>query len=121
MQALAGRASIEELRPHIDLPSHMHHMQNLNQSQPNILASSSNIQKMNGNASGDSVRKTPQQRAASQPQLNSTSFGRHNSADVVTDSDDGGFASRSVNRRPQTLYYLTTPNQPSVMSNFSAI
>lgn len=120
LQSLVGRQSIEELRPHMDITSHIHQMhQNLNQSQPNILASSSNIQKMNGTngGGGGDIRKTPQQRAASQPQLNSTGFSRHATNDVVTDSDDGGFATRSVaNRRPQTLYYLTNPNQQPPVS-----
>lgn len=120
LQSLVCRQSIEELRPNMDITSHIHQMhQNLNQSQPNILASSSNIQKMNGTNGGE-IRKTPQQRAASQPQLNSTGFSRHTTNDVVTDSDDGGFASRATatTRRPQTLYYLTNPNQqPPVSKN----
>lgn len=96
--------------PHTPLPSHIRQMQNLNQSQPNI------AHKTNGTAAisnGDALRKSQQERAASQPQLNLPTFERRGSTDIVTDSDDGGFkkvdATRAVNRRPQTMYHLSTP------------
>lgn len=110
-----GKAANEEFRMSMNpapLPSHMRQMQNLNQSQPNI------AQKPNGNANGDALRKSQQERAASQPQLNLPAFERRNSTDIVTDSDDGGFkkleqSTRIINRRPQTMYHLSTPpNQP---------
>lgn len=116
---------MQNAQPHLTamqqaIPSHIRQMQNLNQSQPNILAST---QKSNGtrNVNPDSPRST-QQRAASQPQLNLPMFERHNSADIVTDSDDGGFATRAqINRRPQTMYHLSTlqqqPQQQQTISN----
>lgn len=108
-----GKSANEEFRmsSHPSMPSHMRQMQNLNQSQPNI------AQKPNGisNVNGDALRKSQQeQRAASQPQLNLPAFERRNSTDIVTDSDDGGFkkleqSTRPINRRPQTMYHLSTP------------
>lgn len=105
-----GKSPNDEFHmPHTPIPSHIRPM--LNQSQPNI------AQKSNGTPSGmnsDALRKTQQERAVSQPQLNLPTFERRNSTDIVTDSDDGGFkkidqSTRFINRRPQTMYHLSTP------------
>lgn len=103
---------------HTPLPSHMRPMQNLNQSQPNI------AQKINGNGNGtgmivNGMHGKNSQQTLSQPQLSMPTFERQNSTDIVTDSDDGGFkmkkidSTRLFNRRPQTMYHLSTPpSQP---------
>lgn len=109
--------------------------QSLNQSQPNIWNGgkmngdqniSTSTQRSYGQpSSSDQSRivgqqQQQQQRANSQPQLNMPSFERRGSQTLldqvvdrrgslanidVTDSDEGGFASRSV-RRPQTMYQM---------------
>lgn len=106
--------------PYSAIPLHMRQIQGLNQSQPNILSGGGPI--LNGrNFSNESPR---QMRAVSQPHLNvMANFEQqqqqqhnihqhldtieHKNGDIVTDSDDGGFASRSMVRRPQTMYHLT--------------
>lgn len=129
----------EEYRsPYSALPVHMRQMQGLNQSQPNIWNGGKQIDQQQlgtlRTANGQILSRSyappepprgVQQRAASQPQLNGSAFDRSGSQqlldqienrnsianmDVVTDSDDGGFASRTT-RRPQTMYQITQQTQ----------
>lgn len=115
--------------PYSALPVHMRQMQGLNQSQPNIWNGKQTEQQQVGNRNisernSNEPTRTVQQRAASQPQLNVSAYERHGSQtlldqaenrnsvgnmDIVTDSDDGGFATRAT-RRPQTIYQVPLHN-----------
>lgn len=113
--------------PYSALPPHMRQMQSLNQSQPNIYNSkSSPDHQLHLTAQGNQrsflasdMSRGVQQRTLSHPQL--ASFERRDSQMVispdrrgsldnvdVTDSDDGGFASKVI-RTPQISYQI--PNQ----------
>lgn len=118
--------------PYSALPVHMRQMQALNQSQPNIWNDpQARTQVQNGAGARTYAPPEPprgqqhqQQRAISQPQLNIPSFERRGSQTLldppdrrgsmanidVTDSDEGGFASRVV-RRPQTMYQVPVSQQ----------
>lgn len=134
--ALQSKEQEEYRSPYSALPMHMRQMQGLNQSQPNIWNGKQMDQPhplavmRTPNGGGQSMQRGMydasdmtrgvQQRATSQPQLNAP-FERQstqhvlgvtenrsmaNIADVVTDSDDGGFAARPAVRRPQTMYQI---------------
>lgn len=113
--------------PYSALPPHMRQMQSLNQSQPNIYNTKSTMDHQShltgqGNPRSylpPDMSRGVQQRTLSQPQL--ASFERRDSQIMispdrrgsldnmdVTDSDDGGFASKII-RTPQVSYQL--PNQ----------
>lgn len=113
--------------PYSALPPHMRQMQSLNQSQPNIYHSKSTPDhQLHLTAQGNQRSFLPsdmsrgvQQRTLSHPQL--ASFERRDSQNLispdrrgsldnvdVTDSDDGGFASKII-RAPQISYQI--PNQ----------
>lgn len=113
--------------PYSALPPHMRQMQGLNQSQPNIyhtkpsldLQSHMSVQGNQRSFLPSDVSRGVQQRTLSQPQLASferrdsqimMSVDRRGSLDNVdvTDSDDGGFASKII-RTPQISYQI--PNQ----------
>lgn len=113
--------------PYSALPPHMRQMQGLNQSQPNIYNSKSTVdhqthlptQSNQRSFLPSEVSRGVQQRTLSQPQLASferrdsqmmMSVDRRGSLDNmdVTDSDDGGFASKII-RTPQISYQI--PNQ----------
>ncbi|KAG4068907.1 hypothetical protein HA402_005055 [Bradysia odoriphaga] len=113
--------------PYSALPPHMRQMQSLNQSQPNIYNSKSTpdhqlhltAQSNQRSFLPSDMSRGVQQRTLSHPQL--ASFERRDSQIMippdrrgsldnvdVTDSDDGGFASKII-RTPQISYQ--TPNQ----------
>lgn len=113
--------------PYSALPPHMRQMQGLNQSQPNIYNTKPTQEHQNHTPIPGSQRsflssdvsRGVQQRTLSQPQL--ASFERRDSQQMilvdrrgsldnmdVTDSDDGGFASK-IMRAPQISYQI--PNQ----------
>lgn len=124
-QNMQNKDTDEYRLSHTALPTHMRQMQGLNQSQPNIWNG-----KHVDQAHPMSVARTPNPgqsmaaRAASQPQLNAPFDGQNgqlsvaeqrnslaNIADgMVTDSDDGGFASRAAVRRPQ-IYHIQQQQQ----------
>lgn len=113
--------------PYSALPPHMRQMQSLNQSQPNIYNTKPTVDHQS-HLSGQSNQRSylpsdmsrgVQQRTLSQPQL--ASFERRDSQIMitqdrrgsldnmdVTDSDDGGFATKMI-RTPQISYHV--PNQ----------
>lgn len=114
--------------PYSALPPHMRQMQSLNQSQPNIYNTKPTLDNQTHSQGSQGNQRTfipsdmsrgVQQRTLSQPQLASfdrrdsqimISVDRRGSLDNmdVTDSDDGGFASKVI-RTPQISYQ--NPNQ----------
>lgn len=119
--------------PYSALPPHMRQMQSLNQSQPNIYNTKSPLDHQSHQAAGQGsprsylssdVSRGVQQRTLSQPQL--ASFERRDSQIMipsdrrgsldnmdVTDSDDGGFATKII-RTPQISYQLSNQKHQSL-------
>lgn len=137
-QTMSGGARDQDdyRSPYSALPVHMRQMQGLNQSQPNIWNGKSagpaeqSPPSQNGRPylPSEAARGVQQQRANSQPQLNMPAFERRGSQTLldqpdrrgsmanidVTDSDEGGFASRAAAvRRPQTMYQMPHHNAPA--------
>lgn len=118
--------------PYSALPPHMRQMQSLNKSQPNIYNTKPTLDHQTHSPVQGSQRSFPpsdvsrgvQQRTLSQPQLASferrdtqvmISVDRRGSLDNmdVTDSDDGGFASKII-RTPQISYQLPSQKHQSL-------